>query len=107
MITSSIIALAGIGLAAALWWPQASQWVDRLTRAADTAGVYRLSRGKFFFDEIYQVLVVWPLVGIARLSYWFDRLVIDGTVNLIGRIPPRVGADRASLVFCHVEAIAA
>ncbi len=97
MITSSILALAGIALAAALWWPRKSSAVDRLTRLAEALGAYGLSHNKFFFDEIYNVLVVWPLGGLAWLSYWVDRYVIDGLVDLVGRIPLAVGRSLRSL----------
>ena len=33
------------------------------------------------------MLVVLPLRGIAKLFYWLDRLLIDGLVNLTGKIP--------------------
>ena len=55
-------------------------------------GLYSLSYGKFFFDPIYTVLVVWPLWGIARLAAWFDRYVIDGLVDLCGKLPKLLGA---------------
>ena len=50
-----------------------------------------MSRGKFFFDQIYNVLVVWPLEGLARLAAWFDNHVIDGLVNLVGALPAALG----------------
>jgi NADH:ubiquinone oxidoreductase subunit 5 (subunit L)/multisubunit Na+/H+ antiporter MnhA subunit len=43
------------------------------------------------------VLVVWPMLGLARLSYWIDRRVIDGLVDLCGRVPLAVGAALRSL----------
>ncbi len=52
---------------------------------------YRLSRDKFYFDEIYNALIVWPLRMIAAACYWFDRWIIDGLVDLAGRIPPALG----------------
>src|SRR5262249_5830765 len=52
---------------------------------------YRLSRDKFYFDELYAALVVWPLRIIAAILYWIDRWVVDGLVNLSGRIPLAVG----------------
>ncbi len=59
--------------------------------------LYLLSYGKMFFDPIYNVLFVWPLRLLARLSYWFDRSVIDGLVNFAGRVPLVVGAGLRSL----------
>ena len=55
-------------------------------------GPVQLSYGKFFFDPIYTLLVVWPLLGVARLAAWFDRYVIDGLVDLCGRLPALLGA---------------
>lgn len=96
MITSSVVALAGIALAWLLY-PGREGLVRRLAWLADRLGLYTLSHGKFFFDEIYTVLVVWPVLGIARLSFWIDRNVIDALVNLFGRVPVAVGATLRSL----------
>ena len=63
----------------------------------DAVGLYRLSTGKFFFDWAYNILIVWPLEGIARLSASFDRGVVDGLVNFVGAIPPAVGGVLRSL----------
>ena len=46
-------------------------------------GLYSLSYGKFFFDPIYNVLIVRPLLGVARLAAWFDRRVIDCVVDAL------------------------
>jgi NADH-quinone oxidoreductase subunit L len=60
---------------------------------------YRLSYGKFFFDELYLAFIVWPLRAIAQLAYWFDRWVIDGLVNLCGRVPTAFGGLMRSMQF--------
>jgi NADH:ubiquinone oxidoreductase subunit 5 (subunit L)/multisubunit Na+/H+ antiporter MnhA subunit len=54
---------------------------------------YALSQGKFFLDEILLVLVVFPLRAIAWLSTLFDRLVIDGLIDGVARVP-RTLSDR-------------
>jgi NADH-quinone oxidoreductase subunit L len=48
---------------------------------------YRLSAGKFYIDELYWGLIVWPLHMLARGAYVWDRLVIDGLVDFVGRLP--------------------
>jgi NADH-quinone oxidoreductase subunit L len=53
---------------------------------------YRLSLNKFYVDEIYAALIVWPLRGIAAVCGWLDRWLVDGTVNTVGRVPPAVGS---------------
>jgi NADH-quinone oxidoreductase subunit L len=88
MLTSSVIALAGIGLA---YWMYAVQpgVADRLARAMGVA--YELSRNKFYFDEIYQALIVGPLTAAAHLLRIVDQYLIDGVVDLIGQLPAFVG----------------
>jgi NADH-quinone oxidoreductase subunit L len=66
--------------------------LEQLTRAMDAVRLYRLSHGKFFFDEIYGFLVVGPLEGLAWLSYWVDRYLIDSLVNVCGLVPKLIGA---------------
>ncbi|HID76009.1 MAG TPA: NADH-quinone oxidoreductase subunit L [Planctomycetaceae bacterium] len=91
-VTSTLVAVAGIGLAWFLY-PNRRQLVEQLARAADRVALYRLSAGKFFFDPLYLALVVRPLEGLARFSYAFDRYVIDTLVDGIGRMPVRLGAS--------------
>jgi NADH-quinone oxidoreductase subunit L len=81
----TVVALAGIGLAAFLYLGDDSL-VLRLKRLL--APLYELSYGKLFFDPLYYALFVWPLEMLARASYWLDRSTIDGLVNAVGRIPP-------------------
>jgi NADH-quinone oxidoreductase subunit L len=88
-VVGTAIALTGIGLAAFLYLGDQSL-VSKLKRLSGP--LYWLSYGKLFFDPIYYVLFVWPLEQLARLSYWFDRTVIDGLVNFVGRVPPWVGS---------------
>jgi len=64
---------------------------------------YRLSANKFYFDEIYAALVVWPLRLAAAVLYWIDRWIIDGLVNLLGRIPPALGSLMRSLQMGQVQ----
>ncbi|HEX3726413.1 MAG TPA: NADH-quinone oxidoreductase subunit L, partial [Pirellulales bacterium] len=91
---STIISISGVGLAAFLYLGDRSQ-VDWIARALFP--LYLLSYGKLFFDPIYQALFVWPLWLLARLSAWFDRTIVDGLVNLVGRLPPKVGGGLRAL----------
>jgi NADH:ubiquinone oxidoreductase subunit 5 (subunit L)/multisubunit Na+/H+ antiporter MnhA subunit len=56
-----------------------------------------MSRSKFFFDEFYELVIVSPLRFLAKVCYWIDRWIVDGTVNTVGRIPAAVGALMRSL----------
>ncbi len=90
-LMSTIITVVGITLAAILYLGNRNK-AARLARLMNVFGLYSLSYGKFFFDPIYNLLVVWPLLGIAWLAAWFDRWVIDGLVDLCGTVPKLLGA---------------
>ena len=84
MIASALIALAGIALA---WWlyvrsPELPGEVAEVGRP-----VYGASLNKFYFDEIYWAVMVAPLRGLAWLSDWFDRAIIDPAVDAVATIP--------------------
>ena len=64
---------------------------------------YKLSLGKFFVDEIYQLLIVLPLRGAAVVCYAIDRWIVDGFVNFVGRIPPLAGGLMRSLQMGLVQ----
>jgi len=96
---STVVALAGIGLAAFMYLGKRTEveTVAEITKTRKGLWLYQLSLNKFYFDEIYAVLVVWPIRGIAALSYVFDRYVVDGIVNLFGWLPRVFGSLLRSL----------
>jgi NADH-quinone oxidoreductase subunit L len=89
-ITSTVIALAGIGLAWLFYMAQPSLATTTMNFFKST-GLYALSYHKFFIDEIYVALIVRPLEGLAWLCSVIDNYLIDGTVNLFGYLPRWVG----------------
>lgn len=47
---------------------------------------------KWYVDEFYNLVIITPLKVFSHLFHWFDKLVVDGLVNLFGATP-RVGSD--------------
>jgi NADH-quinone oxidoreductase subunit L len=90
-LMSTGITIVGIALTAILYLGS-RQKAARLARLMNVFGLYSLSYGKFFFDPIYTVFVVWPLLGVARLAALFDHYVIDGLVDFCGKTPKMLGA---------------
>lgn len=45
---------------------------------------YRLSERQWYFDMIYDSLIVKPVTQLWTIVYWFERRVVDGIVNLAG-----------------------
>ncbi|MCE9556674.1 MAG: NADH-quinone oxidoreductase subunit L [Planctomycetes bacterium] len=88
-VVSTVTVIIGIGLAAFFYLGERTQ-IDRI--AAWMRPLYRASYGKLWFDEIYEMLIVKPLLLLAQLAFVIDRYLIDGIVNLIGRLPLYLGA---------------
>jgi len=83
MIVSSLIALAGIGLATYLWLKH-KEIPARL--AAQYPGVHRLLLNKYYVDEVYDATIIQPIKVVSTEGLWrgFDVKVIDGAVNGAG-----------------------
>jgi NADH-quinone oxidoreductase subunit L len=64
---------------------------------------YKLSKNKFYFDELYAALIVWPLSVLASICYWIDRWIVDGLVNATGWVPAVIGSLMRSLQMGLVQ----
>jgi NADH-quinone oxidoreductase subunit L len=88
MWLSSLLAIAGIGLAAYYHWynrPAADQVAARFQ------GLVTLLQNKYYVDEIYDGAIVRPLRLLGEICYVFDRMVIDGLVTAVGWLPRLLG----------------
>jgi NADH-quinone oxidoreductase subunit L len=85
--------LLSIGVATFGWWAARSLYMDaakaeaRLNAwKAQYAAIHALVYEKYRVDEIYQATFVRGFSLLASASAWFDRTVVDGAVNLAGKI---------------------
>jgi NADH-quinone oxidoreductase subunit L len=60
--------------------------------AARVPFLYRASLNKWWFDELNHLLFIAIGGRLAAFAWWFDREVVDGTVNALGRVT--LGAGR-------------
>ena len=83
MAVSSLVALAGIGLATFLWLKR-KEIPARL--AAQYPGVHRLLLNKYYVDEVYDATIVQPIKVVSTEGLWrgFDVKIVDGAVNGAG-----------------------
>ena len=89
MGASSIAFFGGLGLA---WVMYATPSSLPARVAAIFGPLTELSRNKFYLDEIYEALFVWPLRGLASLSRFLDWGLIDGLlVDGVGKLPALAG----------------
>ena len=85
MIVSTVVAVSGIGIAMYFFLKHRDA---AAAVAARFAGLYRLLVHKYYVDEIYDATIVQPIRIVSQEGLWkiVDVRVIDGTVNLVGRV---------------------
>jgi NAD(P)H-quinone oxidoreductase subunit 5 len=77
------IALIGITLASLMYLRHK---IDPAAIAAKIPSLYRLSKNKWYFDEIYDQFFVQGSRRLARQVLEVDYKVVDGVVNLAGLV---------------------
>ena len=84
IISSTVIALIGIGLATVLYFKKN----DKPARMANAArGLWTAANKRFYMDELYMFIthnIIFQT--ICRPIAWFDRAIIDGTMNMFANI---------------------
>ncbi len=81
MIGSITMAFLGVFFA---WYVYLKEKMQPAKHAAESfAGLYRLLLNKYYVDELYNAIVIKPLMWISEFFLWkiFDVWVVDGTVN--------------------------
>jgi NADH-quinone oxidoreductase subunit L len=81
-VPSVLIAFVGIGLAATLYYKKNPK-PENL--AASLKGIYSAAYHKFYLDEVYLFVTKSILFQfVSRPVAWFDRHIVDGTMNFVG-----------------------
>jgi NADH-quinone oxidoreductase subunit L len=91
LVSAPVIAgLLGFLLA---WWFYIKRPQMPKSLAGSFSAPYKLFSGKYFIDELYQALIVGPLVWFSRNILWHvvDDGAIDGTVNGIASASREAG----------------
>ena len=92
------VAIATLGLVVGIWLFGAFRRAGKPERVAAitnangaTRFLYRASLNKWWFDELNHLLFIVIGGRVAGAMWWFDRVVVDGTVNGIGRLTVDAG----------------
>jgi NADH-quinone oxidoreductase subunit L len=106
MAVSSLIALAGIGLAAFLWLK--NRHIPE-QMAQSFSGVHRLLLNKYYVDEFYDAAIVQPIKTVSTQGLWqgMDVRVVDGAVNGAGYVVSAFSAGLRLLQTGSVKSYAA
>jgi len=102
---------AGVGLAGILlayvFYVAVPGLADSFAKAMN--GLYTLVFNKYYVDELYNAVIVRPLVGISRVVLWrgVDAGLIDGTVNGVGARARGIGGIFRLLQSGNIRSYAA
>ena len=81
MLVSFVIASCGIYLAYLMYYKKSIS----ADKVAEKFGLlYTFSYNKWYFDELYDLILLRPIMTFARWMWSFDARVIDGAVNGTG-----------------------
>jgi NADH-quinone oxidoreductase subunit L len=104
------VAAATLGLVAGLWLFGAfrargnSEAVDRIAGANGvTRFLYRATLNKWWFDELNDLLFIRIGGRLAAAMWWFDRTIVDGTVNGVGALTRDAGGGLRRIQTGHVQ----
>jgi NADH-quinone oxidoreductase subunit L len=111
ILASVAVAATGIAVAIRLFgfhWPlirrdtePQPERVAALTQRAPA--LYRASFSKWWFDDLNHLLFVVIGGRIANGLWWFDRAIIDGTVNGVGDVVQGAGRDLRKIQTGRVQ----
>ncbi len=90
ILLGSAIAVGGVWFGWRAYDRHGLDFDRKLTEA--TGRLYGLWRAKYYWDEVYDRLVVQPLIkGSEKLLAPFDQYVVDGVVNGVGHVTRGAG----------------
>ncbi len=81
MILSTVVAVSGIGLAYLVYYKRS---ISADAIAAKFKPLYTLLYNKYYFDELYDKVIIQPILKLGNFMWSFDAKVIDGGVNGTG-----------------------
>ena len=77
---------------------------DRIAGATRvTRFLYRASLNKWWFDELNDLLFIRIGGRVAAFLWWFDRTIVDGTVNGVGALTRDAGGGLRRIQTGHVQ----
>ncbi len=81
MIVSTVVALSGIGFSYMIYYKRK---ISADAIAERFKPIHTLLYNKYYFDEIYNAIIIRPILKLSDVLWWFDANVIDGLVNFSG-----------------------
>ncbi len=86
MALSVLVAGLGIWVSYRLYYLRGKEMLEREERARKESGLYKAMLNKWYFDEFYDATFIRGTLALRMALGWFDQKVIDGIVNMVGRV---------------------
>jgi NADH-quinone oxidoreductase subunit L len=98
-IVASVMTLVGFSIAYLYYWKKIG--AVGLTEKSKLAHAFHtLLVNKYYLDVLYtDIIVAGTKKQIANACYWINQNVIDGTVNLVGKLTVKLG----DVTYTHVD----
>lgn len=80
-VVATLVGVSGIYLAYLMYYKKS---ISADAMAERFKGLYKLLYNKYYFDEIYQKVILDPIMAFATFMWKFDANVVDGAVNGTG-----------------------
>jgi NADH-quinone oxidoreductase subunit L len=106
IVISVAAALAGLISAFYLFGPRKVKQgkIDAISNAnGATRFLYRASLNKWWFDELNDLLFIRIGGRVAAFLWWFDRTIVDGTVNGVGTVVRDAGGGLRQIQTGRVQ----
>jgi len=106
IVISVAAALAGLISAFYLFGPRKVKQgkIDAISNAnGATRLLYRASLNKWWFDELNDLLFIRIGGRVAAFLWWFDRTIVDGTVNGVGTVVRDAGGGLRQIQTGRVQ----
>jgi NADH-quinone oxidoreductase subunit L len=104
------VAVAAIGLVVGIWLFGFFRRRGRQARvdgivasSGATKFLYRASLNKWWFDELNDLLFIRIGGRVAAFLWWFDRTIVDGTVNGVGALTRGAGGGLRQIQTGRVQ----
>jgi NADH-quinone oxidoreductase subunit L len=83
MLISTLVSVGGISLAWLIYYRKS---ISADAIASKFKPLYTLLYNKYYFDELYDLIIVRPIIASGKFLWDFDANVVDGAVNGTGRL---------------------
>lgn len=104
MVLSTLVALGGIAVASFVY---SGKWQPRAAKIAAAAGpLYRLSANRWWWDDLYNRLIVEGSKAFAIVALLFDQWIVDGVINGTARLARQMSVGLRQLQNGQVQAYA-